>query len=217
MRQLCESTKETLSLWMWIIPSSQWIDTSGSWSPFSSPSLEPDLEPVNSSSDPSLKRLCGGKLGQLKGRVPGWCPDPGRQKTLQDTVIWRQGKQGIRYSGSQNRVKKYKFARRGNTWQVKIPGQGDENKEQKFTKCQGVACQELGVQARSERPVGSAAQPCGTWAAADKHRHKTCKHKTAQTVQMAFAPSMWAQPLSMSPFPFPDHVAHNFLVSWWWF
>ena len=137
MRQLCESTKETLSLWMWIIPSSQWIDTSGSWSPFSSPSLEPDLEPVNPSSDPSLKRLCGGKLGQLKGRVPGWCPDPGRQKTLQDTVIWRQGKQGIRYSGSQNRVKKYKFARRGNTWQVKIPGQGDENKEQKFTKCQG--------------------------------------------------------------------------------
>ena len=25
----------------------------------------------------------------------------------------------------------------------------------------GAACQELGVQARSERPVGSAAHPCG--------------------------------------------------------
>ena len=132
-------------------------------------------------SDPSLIRQCGGKLGQLKGRVPGWCQDPGRQKTLQDIVIWGQRKQGITYSGSQKRVKKYKVAIRGNTWQVKTPGQRDENKEQKFTKSQGTACQELGVQARSERPVGSAAQPRGTWSCSrQKHQHKTCKHRSAQ-------------------------------------
>lgn len=71
----------------------------------------------------------------MKGRVPRWCQDPGRQKTLRDTVTQGQGKQGTRHPGSQKRVKKYKGVRSGKQ-QVKIPGQRDEGKEQKFTKSQ---------------------------------------------------------------------------------
>ena len=202
---------------MWIIPSSQLTHLdhglqfqSQPWTWFSTCEPHPQI--------PAWKDSVGENWGSWKAGSPsGARIQEGRKH------FWTQSSEVRVNKGSDIQEAKIgwrniRFPEGGTHGKSRFQAQEMRIRSKSLPDARGAACQELGVQARNERAVGSAAQPCGMWSCSrQKYQHKGGKHKRPRAVQRAFAPSMWAKPLSMSPLPIPDHVAHNFLVSWWWF
>lgn len=89
----------------------------------------------------------------------------------------------------------------------------DEGEEQKFTKSQAGSTSATRWASKSERHTGSAEPAWSLWSR-QKHQHKTCKHKSAQSHSNGLFSQLVSQTHGlMNPFLLSDHVAHTFLVS----
>lgn len=141
-------------------------------------SLEPDLAPVN----PILRSQLKKTVGKLSSWKAGSRVVPGSRKaentSEEDTVIYEVRVNKGSDIQRQNRVKKYKVPRGGTHGKSRFQAQEMRIRSKSLRDARGQHVRSLGVQARNERPVGSAAQPCGMWSCSrQKYQHKSGKHK----------------------------------------